>query len=189
MPVLRSLHRFQCTLLLLGIVLAGPAAAVQFQALADLQTGIGFTTVLTLGPEDPDPLADGDGCIYAANGGQGAIHRICFDDAKVVTSDTVVVDLNGGSSVNNALGITIDPASDPATEIHLYVAFSVTNDDPFNGRVARAVSTDGGVSYTLDESFITGLARSAFDHQSNGLDFGPDGCAVSGGVGRRRGGG
>ncbi|MBW2698319.1 MAG: PQQ-dependent sugar dehydrogenase, partial [Deltaproteobacteria bacterium] len=178
MPVRSSLYRLQCCVLpfVLGSMLAAPAAAVQFQTLADLQTGIGFTTVLTLGPEDPNPATAGDGCIYAANGGEGAVHRICFDDAKVVASDTVVVDLNGAGSVNNALGITIDPASDPATEIHLYVAYSVTNDDPFNGRIARAVSTNGGASYAVDETFVTGLARSSFDHQSNGVDFGPDGC-------------
>ncbi len=70
-----SLHRTLGCLLLLGVVLATPASAVQFQARADLQTGIGFTTVLTLGPEDPAPTDVGDGCIYAANGGQGAVHR------------------------------------------------------------------------------------------------------------------
>ena len=71
------------------------AEAVQFQVLTNLQTGIGFTTVLTLGPEDPTPSTIGDGCIYAVHGGQGAVHRICFNDAKSVTSDTVVVDLEG----------------------------------------------------------------------------------------------
>jgi glucose/arabinose dehydrogenase len=78
--------------------------------------------------------------------------------------------------VGNVLGITIDPTSDPATQITLYLAYSVDNTAPFNGRIARAVSIDGGVTYTVDENFITGLARSSFDHQTNGLDFGPDGC-------------
>ncbi len=98
------------------------AEAAQFQPLTNLQTGIGFTTVLTLGPEDPTPSTIGDGCIYAVHGGQGAVHRICFNDAKSVTSDTVVVDLNGGGGVDNCLGITFDPESDPSGEMHLYLA-------------------------------------------------------------------
>ncbi len=149
---------------------------MQFQALQDLQTGIGFTTVLEFGPEDPDPASNADGCLYAVHGSEGEVHRICFDATKTVTSDTVVIDLNGGSGTNNTLGITIDPASDPSSEIHLYLAFAYSNAAPNNGRIARAVSSDGGVSYTVDESFITGLGRSSFNHQSNGLDFGPDGC-------------
>ncbi len=46
---------------------AGPGRAVQFGGLTDLQTGIGFTAVLTFGPEDPDPLSLADGCIYAVH--------------------------------------------------------------------------------------------------------------------------
>jgi|GEM_PF-464919 len=160
----------------LCVVSSGAASAVQFSALTDLQTGIGFTSVLDLGPEDPDPASRADGCIYAVHGSNGTVNRICFDSNKAVTSNTVVVDLNGGGSVNNVLGITFDPNSDPATEIHLYLGYSPDNGAPFQGRIARAVSTDGGASYSVDETFITGLARSAFDHQTNGLDFGPDGC-------------
>ena len=74
--------------------------AVQFGPLTDLQTGISFTTVLTFGPEDPDSLSKADGCVYAANG-SGAIHRVCFDATKTVTSNTVVIDLNGVGTVDN----------------------------------------------------------------------------------------
>ena len=109
------------------------------------------------------------------NGESGAVHRVCFDSNKFVISNTIVIDLNSGLQVNHALGITIDPASDPAGEIYLYIAYAITNTAPFNGRIARAVSTDGGVSYIVDETFMTGLAHSSFDHQTNGLDFGPDG--------------
>jgi glucose/arabinose dehydrogenase len=156
---------------------AGPAPAVRFQPLADLQTGIGFTTVLALGPEDPNAASDGDGCLYAVNGA-GTVHRICFDDAKSVTSNSVVIDLNGAADVSHVLGIAFDPASDPAGEIHLYLGYAISVDAPLNGRIARAVSIDGGASYTVDEGFITGLTRSSFppSHQTNGLDFGPDGC-------------
>ncbi len=156
------------------------AEAVQFGPLTDLQTGIGFTTVLTLGPEDPDPGSPADGCLYAVNGTTAEVHRICFDSSKSVTSDSVVIDLdpavNPSGNTNKTLGITIDPDSDPSGEIHIYLAYADSNTAPFNGKIARAVSTDGCVSYTLDENFITGLARSSFDHQTNGLDFGPDGC-------------
>ncbi len=156
---------------------AGPGRAVQFGGLTDLQTGIGFTAVLTFGPEDPDPLSLADGCIYAVHASNGAVSRVCFDATKTVTSNTVVVNINGpGGSVNNMLGIAIDPDSNPATEIHLYLAYSDDNGSPYQGKIARAVSTDGGASYTTNEDFITGLARSAFDHQTNGLDFGPDNC-------------
>ncbi|MGI9557124.1 MAG: PQQ-dependent sugar dehydrogenase, partial [Solirubrobacterales bacterium] len=156
---------------------AAPASPVQFQPLADLQAGIGFTTVLSLGPEDLDAANNGDGCIYAVNGA-GSVHRVCFDDAKSVTSHTVVIELNGGAGVSNVQGIAFDPESDPSGEIHLYLGYAVSADDPLNGRIARAVSTDGGMSYAADESFITGLTRSSFptSHQTNGLDFGPDGC-------------
>ena len=63
----------------------GGAEGVNFQSLQDLQTGIGFTTVLEFGPEDPFPASNADGCIYAVNGGQGAVHRICFD-ASIIPS-------------------------------------------------------------------------------------------------------
>ena len=160
----------------MALLFSGSATAVQFGALTDLQTGIGFTTVLTFGPEDPDPASNADGCVYAVNGGEGSVHRICFDATKTVTSNAIVVDLNGTGSVNNVLGITFDPDSDPAGEMHLYIGYSDTNNAPNNGKIARAVSTDGGVSYTVDEDFITGLGRSSFDHQTDGLDFGPDDC-------------
>ncbi|TFH21478.1 MAG: hypothetical protein E4H03_10580, partial [Myxococcales bacterium] len=163
-----------------ALVLTGPAAreadAVQFQALQTLQGGIGFTTVLELGPEDPDPASNADGCIYAVNGGQGSVSRVCFDANKNVTSNNVVIDINGGGGTNNTLGITIDPDSDPAGEIHLYLGYSDNNGSPNAGKILRAVSTNGGASYTVDEDFITGLGRSSFDHQTNGIDFGPDGC-------------
>jgi hypothetical protein len=165
--------------LLIGVVAllaAGPVRAVQFNALTDLQTGIGFTTVLAFGPEDPDPLSNADGCIYAVHGSNGSVSRVCFDATKTVTSNTVVIDINGAGSVNNVLGITIDPDSDPAGEIHVYLGYSDNNGGPFEGKIARAVSTDGGVSFITNEDFITGLGRSAFDHQTNGLDFGPDNC-------------
>lgn len=171
----RSLLSLVSAFVICGLV-PRTADAVQFGAVSDLATGIGFTTALALGPEDPDPLSNADGCLYAVNGGTGEVHRICFDSAKAVTSDTVPIDLNGPSGVGNVLGIAIDPQSDPALQIALYLAFSVDNGAPFNGRIARAVSTDGGSTYSLDENFISGLARSSFDHQTNGLDFGPDGC-------------
>ena len=158
------------------LCVAHSADAVQFQALQTLQGGIGFTTVLTMGPEDPTPATTGDGCIYAVNGSQGAVHRICFDNNKSVSSDAIVIDLNGAGGTNNTLGIAIDPDSDPAGEIHLYLGYADNNGAPFNGKIARAVSTDGGVTYATDEDFITGLGRSSFDHQTNGFDFGPDGC-------------
>jgi glucose/arabinose dehydrogenase len=169
-------RHLNCLAAALAAFAALPAFAVQFQPLADLQTGI-RVTVLTLGPEDPDPVSDGDGCIYAASR-FGSVFRICFDDAKSVTSNTLVIDLNGADDVSNVQGIEIDPVSDPAGEIHLYLGYAVDADAPLNGRVARAVSTDGGASYAVDESFITGLTRSSFSisHQTNGLAFGPDGC-------------
>ena len=104
---------------LLALVVAAavtPHSAVEFQPLQDLQLGIGFTTVLEFGPEDPDPTSNADGCLYAVHGSQGAVHRICFDSTKTVTSDTVVIDINGQDGTNNVLGITVDPTSDPAGE-------------------------------------------------------------------------
>jgi glucose/arabinose dehydrogenase len=170
----RSSHWLAAALAMLA---AAPAPAVRFQPLAELQSGIGFTTVLAMGPEDPNAAAAGDGCIYAANGA-GTVHRVCFDDTKSVTSNTVVIDLNGDESVSNVQGIAFDPASDPSGEIHLYLGYAVGPDAPYTGRVARAVSDDGGVNYAVDETFITGLTRSSFplSHQTNGLDFGPDDC-------------
>lgn len=162
--------------LLCALLFPRPAAPVSFEPLQVLQSGIGFTTVLALGPEDPVSSTYGDGCIYAANGELGEVHRVCFDDAKTVTSHTVPIDLNGPGQIEHLLGIAFDPASNPAGEIHLYLSYALDNLAPFNGRVARAVSTDGGVSYAVDDVFVTGLPHSNFDHQTNGLDFGPDGC-------------
>jgi hypothetical protein len=104
------------------------------------------------------------------------VHRVCFDDAKQVTSQAVVIDLNGSGQVAHLLGIAFDPASDPAGEIHLYLSYAFDNQAPFNGRIARAVSSDGGASYAVDDAFIQGLPHSNFDHQTNDLDFGQDGC-------------
>ena len=120
-PAIPTATRLVLTAALLLMVPAREADAVQFQGLQTLQGGIGFTTVLELGPEDPDPASNADGCIYAVNGGQGRVQRVCFDANKNVTSNTTVVDINGGGGTNNTLGITIDPDSDPAGEIHLYL--------------------------------------------------------------------
>ncbi len=110
-------------LVVLASFVSRDARAVQFGAIADLVTGIGSTTVLAFGPEDPDLLSNADGCIYAVNGGTGAVHRVCFDATKAVTSNTIVVDLNGASAVNNVLGIVLErlPASavNPNTEIDM----------------------------------------------------------------------
>ncbi len=167
-----------------GVVLAlwllfpvSAALAVGFGPLTDLQTGIGNATVLTFGPEDPDPGSVADGCVYAVNAFSGQVYRVCFDSTKTVVSNDVVIDLNGPvTGVNAVLGITFDPASDPGGEMQLYLAYADDNDSPFTGKIARAVSSDGGASYSVDEDFITGLPRSSFDHQTNGLEFGPDGC-------------
>ena len=104
-----ALPALASALLLTALFPTESAHAVSFQTLQTLQGGIGFTTVLELGPEDPDPGNLGDGCIYAVNGSQGAVHRICFDQNKSVTSDAVVVDINGAGGVNNVLGITAVP--------------------------------------------------------------------------------
>jgi glucose/arabinose dehydrogenase len=145
-----------------------PAEAVQFGPLTNLLTGLPSPARLAYGP---------DGCLYAAYAFAGSVGRICFDANKVVLSNTIVVPgLGGGGGVNALLGMGFDPDSDPGGEIHLYLSYSITNGAPFNGRVARAVSTDGGVSYSVDENFITGLPRMNESHQTNGVDFGSDGC-------------
>ena len=90
-----------------------------------LQGGVGFTTVFALGPEDPDPGNDGDGCIYAVNGSEEAVHRICFDDAKSVTSHAIVVDLIDAGSVNNVRGIVLD--THPSGTSNLYLGYSDSN--------------------------------------------------------------
>jgi glucose/arabinose dehydrogenase len=161
-----------------ALLLAAPpsASAVQFGAVQTLRSGIGPCAALAVGPEDPDPLQTGDGCVYAVSAFSGAVVRVCFDATKTVTASTTVVDLNGPSSVNALLGIAFDPRSNPLDEMHLYLAYADDNAAPFEGKIARAVSTDGGLTYTVDEDFITGLPRSAFDHQTNGLAFGPDDC-------------
>ncbi len=176
--------RLRATLWLAASVLPGlhfvtTAAGVDFAPIQTLQGGIGFTTALDFGPEDPDPTSVRDGCVYALNGQTGEVHRICFDGAKFVTSDTVVIDLNGPAMVQHALGLAFDPKSDPADEIRLYIAYSVDGTAPFNGAIARAVSIDGGANYIVDETFITGLPREKNppgNNQTNGLAFGPDGC-------------
>ena len=156
--------------------------AVQFDPLTLLQGGIGSTTVLTLGPEDPDALSNKDGCVYAVNTFSGTVSRICFDANKQVTgvapyTTTVVIDINGAGGVNALQGIVFEPASDPNGTMALYLAYSDNNGAPFNGKIARATSIDGGSSYTIDEDFITGLPRMNESHQTNGLRFGPaDGC-------------
>lgn len=162
------------------------AGAVQFEALETLQAGIAFATVIAIGPEDPDPTKQSDGCVYVGSGDSGQVRRICFAEgaggAKTVTSNTLVVDLAaeiGQSSVQFMLGMEFDPASDPSGEIHLYMGYALaagaTVGQAFDGRIARAVSSNGGTSYTTDASFITGLSKGDF-HYASGLAFGRDGC-------------
>lgn len=165
-----------CLVLCAHALWSRPVGAVQFDVAQTLQGGIGFTTVLTFGPEDPDPGSTGDGCVYAVEGFEGEVRRICFDATKSVVSNAVVIDLNGPGLAQSVLGISFDPTSDSATVLELYLAYSDDASAPFNGKIARAVSLDGGQSYAVDEDFITGLPRSTFDHGTNGLDFGPDGC-------------
>lgn len=162
----------------LVMVLAGPglALAVDFQSVQILQSGIGNTTVLALGPEDPDPGAIGDGCVYAANRTTGQVRRICFDSVKSVTSNTVVVDLNGGSSVDGIQGMAIDPDSDPAGEIHLYLAYADDDDAPYQGKIARAVSTDGGTGFVVDEDFVTDCRGRAFRSSTTRPTVWTSGC-------------
>ena len=166
----------------LGTVCSRRCEAVQFQNAQALVSNIDFITGVAVGPEDPDSTSNADGCVYAVSGQAGSVHRICFNKFKTVTSNTVVVNLNGASNppadVNLVLGLAFDPTSSPVSggQIHLYLAYADNNSGPFNGKIARAVSTNGGVSYTVDENFIVGLGRSSFDHQTNGLAFGDDGC-------------
>lgn len=162
-------------LVLLGGLLAQAAAAVQFAPVQTLQSGLDFVTQLALGPEDPDPGSLADGCVYAADGDSGSVQRVCFDAGKNVTSNTTVVVLDGGAGTDFLIGLAFDPASDASGEIILYLAWEPLTTEPFDTRIARAVSVDGGSSYTTDEAFVTGLGRSTV-HTTNGIAFGPDGC-------------
>lgn len=184
-PVSRRFSRSLCAALLALVFLPSSVArAVQFQQAQTLQSGINFSTIVAIGPEDPDPNSNADGCVYAGRGLTGTVNRICFNSLKSVTSNTVVINLNGGTTsladVNGLLGIAFDPMSNPKSggEIHLYLAYADNNASPFNGKIARAVSSNGGVSYTVNEDFIVGLPHSSFNHQTNGLAFGrePDDC-------------
>ena len=160
------------------MTLGSSALAVVFQPIQTLRGNVDFVTAIAMGPEDPDPASDRDGCLYALTGNTGVVRRICFDATKSVVSDAVVIDINGSLPVTNAMGMAFDPRSDAGGEIHLYITYSRDGAAPFNGRVARAVSVDGGVTFATDEAFITGLPRSEAPgtNQTNGLDFGPDGC-------------
>lgn len=154
---------------------AGPASAVQFSNVQVLQGGIDFIAALAIGPEDPDPASLGDGCIYAVSGDAGTVHRVCFDITKTVASNTIVVELNGGLGTQFLLGVAMDPASDPNGTIIMYLPWTPPSAEPFDTRIARAVSVNGGASYSVDETFIRGLGASTV-HTTNGLAIGPDGC-------------
>jgi glucose/arabinose dehydrogenase len=162
-------------LALLGCLFAEAAAGVQVTPVQTLQGGIDFVTQVALGPEDPDPGSLADGCAYATDGDSGTLHRICFDAAKDVTSNDTVIVLNGGAGTNFLIGLAFDPASDTEGEIIVYLAWEPLETEPFSTRIARAVSQDGGSSYTTDELFVSGLGRSTV-HTTNGIAFGPDGC-------------
>jgi len=158
---------------------AGPVLAVQFQTATTIGPLIERVTVVAVGPEDPDPTSNADGAVYGVNGQTGAVWRVRFNSSKTVLDQLKVIDLNGSGStgsVNAVLGIAFDPSSHAGGPIRLYLAYADDNTAPFNGKIARAVSTNGGVSYTVAEDFITGLPRSDFNHQTNGVAFGPDGC-------------
>ena len=132
-------------------------------------------TVVAVGPEDPEPASYGDGCVVAAAAQNPTVRRVCFDDAKSPTLQETAFTLPGGSSV---LGLAFDPTSDPDARIDLYVAWSPGPEHPFASHVARARSLDGGSTWDLDPLFLSGLPRSSFDHQINGLAMGPDRCLV-----------
>ena len=105
--VLRLLPRRPTSFLAsLALLLAcSTAHAVEFAPPVDLAPGIGFTTVVALGPEDPDPSSPADGCVYAVSGEKGEVRRICFDASKTVTSNAAVIDLNGPADAEFTLGL------------------------------------------------------------------------------------
>ena len=83
-------------------LVAQPVEAVVFGPNTPLQGGVGQATAVAFGLEDPDPANTSDGCVYAVDG-NGLVRRICFNAAKTVTSNDIVVDLNGARMIGMSI--------------------------------------------------------------------------------------
>jgi glucose/arabinose dehydrogenase len=106
----------------------------------------------------------------------GKIHWIQFNAQKQVVARGAINTVG----FRLALGITVDPAS-TATNTILWVTHShppdFTKDAPFRSAPANSgiVSRLRQNNSFAREDIITGLPRSANDHATNSLHFGPDG--------------
>ena len=153
--------------LLSPLILAPPAgAAVTFEKVSLASaTGKPFTSV-AIGP---------DGKLYAGTL-TGEIVRFPLNSngttgtAEVITS---VQAANGGSQ-RMLIGLAFDPAA-TAGNLVLWVthsAYAFTGGPDWTGKVTRL----SGPNLATVQDYVVGLPRSARDHLTNSLAFGPDGA-------------
>ena len=153
--------------LLTFLMLAAPAgAAVTFEKVALASaTGKPFTSV-AVGP---------DGKLYAGTL-TGEIVRFPLNSNGTTGTAEVITSLqaaNGGSQ-RMLIGLAFDPAA-TAGDLVLWVthsAYAFSGGPDWTGKVTRL----SGPNLATVQDYVIGLPRSARDHLTNSLAFGPDGA-------------
>ena len=148
-------------------MLAPPAgAAVTFEKVSlSSATGKPFTSV-AVGP---------DGKLYAGTLA-GEVVRFPLNPNGTTGTAEVITSLqaaNGGSQ-RMLIGLAFDPAA-TAGNLVLWVthsAYAFTGGPDWTGKVTRL----SGPNLATVQDYVVGLPRSARDHLTNGLAFGPDGA-------------
>ncbi|UBU18154.1 Ig-like domain-containing protein [Nonomuraea gerenzanensis] len=145
---------------------APPGGEAAFDKVVSGAGGAPYTSVVK-GP---------DGRLYAATL-TGQLRRYTID-ADGTLADELVIDTvrnaHGGAD-RTVIGLAFDPASTPAAPI-LWItdnqAYPGSDVPEWTSRIARLSGQNLG-TYT---AVVTGLPRSARDHETNSLAFGPDGA-------------
>src|SRR5207302_1750588 len=155
-------------LMLPGATAAGAVQPINF--VRGTLAGAGFTTT------NPSSLAVGpDGRVYVADT-NGSIRALTLDpNTKAVTA---VQQITTDADIQEILGIAFDPA-DTSSPPPIYISNTISGfgdagqapAGAFSGKVMKI----SGAGYGTRADIVTGLPVSNSGHETNGLDFGPDG--------------
>jgi len=147
-----------------GTNVGGSITDVEFEVVPDIVTGGQFTS-LTIGP---------DGKLYALHLA-GAIHRWDINADGTLANEEELTSLptaEGGPRL--AIGLDFDPSSTADNLIAWvsHTSFGFSGQPDWSGKISRLSGDD----LENVQVYVINLPRSARDHVTNSIDFGPDGA-------------